>query len=87
MQEQTDVHAIYTRKIYNEIFSISNFSSIAYFKNYGIMFPKGKWREVFNSDKTEYVGSGKYLNSEIEFEQFSKISLPSYGVVFFEKVL
>ena len=87
VQEQTDVHAIYSRKIYNEIFSISNFSSISYYKNYGIMFPKGKWREVFNSDKIEYVGEGKYLNSELEFEQFSKISLPAYGVIFFEKVL
>ena len=85
--EQTDTHAIYTRKIYNEIFSISNFSSISYFKNYGIMFPKGKWREIFNSDKVEYAGEGKHLNSEQIFEQYSKISLPKYGIVFFEKVL
>ena len=85
--ENTDTHAIYTRKIYNEIFSISNFSSISYFKNYGIMFPKGKWREIFNSDNRQYFGEDKYLNLEQTFAQYSKISLPAYGIVFFEKVL
>ena len=48
---------------------------------------KGKWKEIFNSDNLEYSGDGKYLNSEQIFEQYSKISLPDYGIVFFEKVL
>lgn len=87
VNEQADTHAIFARKIYNEIFSISNFSSISYYKNYGIMFPKGKWREIFNSDKTEYVGEGKFLNDGTEFEKFSYISLPAYGITYFEKVL
>ncbi len=87
VHEQSDTHAIYCRKIYNEIFSISNFSSISYFKNYGIMFPKGKWREIFNSDKTEYAGEGKYINEGSVSEQFSYVSLPAYGIIFFEKVI
>lgn len=87
VHENSDTHAIYCRKIYNEIFSISNFSATPYLNNYGIMFPKGKWREVFNSDQVKYAGEGKYLNTNNVKEQFSYISLPSYGVVFFEKVI
>ncbi len=87
INEQADIHAIYSRKIYNEIFSVSNFSSVSYSKNYGIMFPKGKWKEIFNSDNQKYAGEGKYLNSDLIFEQFSYISLSAYGIVFFEKIL
>ena len=86
VHENSDTHAIYTRKIYNEIFSVSNFSNISYDKNYGIMFPKGKWREIFNSNNIKYAGDGKYLNENNIKEQFSYISLPAYGIVFFEKL-
>ena len=85
--EQTETHAIHCKKIYNEVFSISNFSDKAYYKNYGIMFPKGKWREIFNSDRLEYFGENKYLNEDGTKEQFSYVSLPSYGIIFFEKVV
>jgi 1,4-alpha-glucan branching enzyme len=85
--ENTDIHAIYSRKIYNEIFSISNFSSVNYLKNYGIMFPKGKWREIFNSDDIKYAGTSEYLNKEEKYEQYSYISIPAYGIVFFEKII
>ena len=85
--EQSDTHAIHCKKIYNEIFSISNFSSKSYYKNYGIMFPKGKWREIFNSDRLEYFGENKYLNEGSIKEQFSYVSLPAYGIIFFEKVV
>ncbi len=87
VHENSDTHAIYCRKIYNEIFSISNFSSTPYLNNYGVMFPKGKWKEVFNSDQVKYAGEGNYLNNNNIKEQFSYISLPSYGVVFFEKII
>ena len=87
VHEFSDTHAIYCKKIYNEIFSISNFSSIQYYKNYGILFPKGRWREILNSDSIQYGGEGKYLNSEITTEPYSYISLPAYGITFFEKVL
>ncbi len=86
VHENSDTHAIYTRKIYNEIFSVSNFSNISYKDNYGIMFPKGKWREIFNSDEIKYFGEGKYLNNNNIKEQFSYISLPASGITFFEKV-
>ena len=86
VHQNSDTHAIYCRKIYNEIFSISNFSSTEYLKNYGIMFPKGQWREVLNSDALDYFGEGKFLNTGKIMEGFSYISLPDYGVVFFEKV-
>ena len=85
--EQSDTHAIHCKKIYNEVFSISNFSAKSYYKNYGIMFPKGKWREIFNSDRLEYFGENKYLNEGSIKEQFSYVSLPSYGTIFFEKVV
>lgn len=86
VHENSDTHAIYTRKIYNEIFSVSNFSGVSYDKNYGIMFPKGKWREIFNSDNVKYAGEGKYLNENSIKEQFSYISLSAYGIIFFEKI-
>lgn len=87
VNETADTHAIYTRKIYNEIFSISNFSGVSYDKNYGLMFPKGKWREIFNSDSIKYAGEGKYLNTRSVKDNFSYISLPAYGIIFFEKVI
>lgn len=87
INEQLDIHAIYCRKIYNEIFSISNFSSVPYLLNYGLMFPKGQWREVLNSNEIKYGGDGKYLNTDSVKEQFSYISLPPYGIIFFEKIV
>ena len=86
VHQNSDTHAIYCRKIYNEIFSVSNFSSHKYMKNYGIMFPKGQWREVLNTDDVRYFGEGKYLNEGRVLENFSYISLPDYGVIFFEKI-
>ena len=86
VNEQADIHAIYTRKIYNEIFSVSNFSQNAYNSNFGILFPKGKWREILNSDRSIYAGENKYLNDNKIFEQFSHISLAPYGIIFFEKI-
>ena len=86
VHEFSDTHAIYCKKIYNEIFSISNFSNVKYLKNYGILFPKGQWKEIFNSDNLNYGGEGKYINEEITKEPYNYISLPSYGIVFFEKI-
>ncbi len=85
VNEQTDTHAIYSRRIYYESFSVSNFSGNPY-KNFGIMFPKGQWKEVLNSDNVLYAGEGKYLNNDNTFEQYSYISLPAYGIAFFERV-
>ncbi len=84
--ETTDIHTIYTRKIYNEIFSVSNFSKTPYMKNCGILFPKGKWKEIMNSDNTLYAGEGKYLNTDTSLCQFNYISLAPYSIAFFERV-
>ncbi len=86
VNENTDTHAVYCRKIYNEIFSVSNFSNTGYYQNFGIMFPKGEWREVFNSDNPIYSGEGRYMNTGSIKSQFSYISLSPYGIIFFEKV-
>ena len=86
VNEQTDIHAIHARKIYSEVFSVSNFSDKAFDDNYGIMFPKGQWKETINSDNEIYAGTNKYINGNNVFEQFSHITIPPYGIVFFEKI-
>ena len=86
LHENSYIHAVYTRKIYNEILSVSNFSSAAYQKNYGMLFPKGKWREILNSDNEIYSGSGLFMNPEPTKEQFNYISIAPYGISFFERI-
>lgn len=86
VHEYSDTHAIYSKKGDNEIFSISNFSKQAYYKNYGILFPKGQWKEILNSDDIKYYGSGKYHNIENTREPYNYISLPAYGIIFFKRV-
>lgn len=85
VHQNSDIHAIHAKKNNNEIFSVSNFSNVSYMKNYGILFPKGEWREIINSDKQEYFGENIYLNTDSIFKQFSYISIPAYGIIFFEK--
>ena len=82
----SEIHAIHCKKIYNEIFSISNFSDTTFKGDYGILFPKGQWKEVLNSNDKKYSGSGEYLNEGIVAEQFTYISIPPYGITFFEKI-
>jgi len=85
VNEQADIHAIHARKMYNEIFSVSNFSD-KHWENYGIMFPKGQWRELVNSNGELYAGDNKYLNRDKVFENFSYIQIPDNGIIFFEKL-
>ena len=85
--ELSDIHAMWTSDGNNEICSISNFSNQSYYKNYGILFPKGdKWVEIFNSDDKKYSGSGKYHNFDLSNEQYKYISIPSYSIIFFKKI-
>lgn len=86
VHEFSDIHAIYCKNNDNEIFSISNFSKQAYYKNYGILFPKGKWQEILNSDDIKYFGSGKYHNTECTKEPYNYISIPAFGILFFKRV-
>lgn len=86
VHEFSDIHAIYAKDNNNEIFSISNFSKQAYYKNYGILFPKGQWKEILNSDDIKYFGSGKYHNIEKTKEPYNYISIPAFGIIFFQKL-
>jgi len=84
------VHAIHCKSDCNEIFSIANFYNICYQKNYSIPFPMGKWKEVFNSNDKNYGKNGKFLNEDIidtDISPCSCISLPSFGVIFFKKII
>ncbi len=85
VQEHSDIHAIHARQMYNEIFSVSNFSNKGY-DSYGIMFPKGQWRELINSNSIHYAGDNKYMNNGKIYENFAYISIPDNGIVFFEKL-
>lgn len=86
VHELSDIHAIYANGKNNEIFSVSNFSKQSYYKNYGILFPKGTWQEILNSDDVKYAGSGKYHNSELINEKYNYISIPAYSIIFFKKI-
>ena len=86
VHELSDIHAIYVNGKNNEIFSISNSSKQSYYKNYGILFPKGTWQEVLNSDDSKYFGSGKYHNSGILTEKYNYISIPAYSIIFFKRI-
>ncbi len=85
IHEQTDIHAIHTRKIYNEIFAVSNFSDKSY-NSYGIMFPKGEWREIINSNSKKYAGDDNYANKDKIFSNYSYFSIPDNSIIFFEKL-
>ena len=86
LNQEDDVHAIHCKKIYNEIFSISNFSNVPYYKSYGVLFPPGNWKEILNSDDIKYTGEGKYTNPKIFTEKYNYISVPAYGTIIFEKI-
>ena len=86
VHELSDIHAIYLSGTDDEIFSISNFSKQSYYKNYGILFPKGIWKEVLNSDDVKYSGSGKYHNTELGAESYKYISIPAYSILFFKRI-
>lgn len=83
------VHAADCKSCDDEIYTIKNFSNVAYLKNYMITFPAGKWKEVLNTDNEKYGGEGLFLNSEklvSDGKTPLKISLPKYGALFFKKI-
>ncbi len=84
----SSVHAMYCKKEHNEIFSISNFSKESYKGNYFIDLPKGKWKEISNTDNKKYGGDGIFINDIVSSDGTNKvpIALPKYGMVFFKKV-
>ena len=83
------VHASFCREGENKIFAIKNFSEISYYSNYLITLPKGKWKEIFNSDDKQFGGENNFLNKkEIISDGINqtKISLPEFGIVVFKAV-
>ena len=83
------VHASHCKKDENEIFAIKNFSDVSYYSNYLINFPKGKWKEVLNSDDKQFGGENNFLNGKIVYSDginTTKISLPEFGTVVFKAV-
>lgn len=84
------VHAIHCKEEGNEIFSIKNFSEVSYYSNYLINFPKGKWKEILNSDHKNFGGENNFLNEKIinsDGINKIKISLPEFGTVVFKAVI
>ncbi|MDD3236783.1 MAG: alpha-amylase family glycosyl hydrolase [Candidatus Gastranaerophilales bacterium] len=84
----SELHATHCKKDKNEIFSISNFKNEAYYKDYGIQFPRGKWVEISNTDDKKYGGSGDFKNDVIisDGKKTSDLSIPEYGMIYFKKV-
>lgn len=84
----SQLHAIHCQKDGNEIFSISSFQNEAYYKDYGIPIPKGKWIEISNTDEPKYGGSGDYLNEAIisDGRNNTNISIPEYGMIYLKRV-
>ena len=81
------VHAAYCAEQDNKIFAVKNFSEISYYSNYLIIFPKGKWKEIFNSDSSHFGGENNFLNpKEIISDGITptKISLPEWGIIAFK---
>lgn len=86
VHEYSYIHGIFSKYLYNEIFAVSNFTKQAYNKNYGILFPKGQWKEVLNSDDIKYYGSGQFHNIEQTKEPYNYISIAPYSIVFFKRI-
>lgn len=87
--DHSKVLGTHLKKDDSEVFTVSNFSGYTYNGGYQIKLPKGKWREVINSNDTKYAGNGKALNTKEIISngtEISSISLPSNSLVIFEKV-
>ena len=76
----------------NEVFIISNFSSLDY-PSYDIEFPSGKWVEIINTNDAKYGGTNTCQNNEPVFGLLDgrgrkskvKIALPAKSSVIFVK--
>lgn len=87
--DSSKVLGTHLKKDDSEIFTISNFSGYTYDENYKIPLPKGRWKEVINSNNAKYAGNGKALNTKeiiSDGSNFSTISLPANALVIFEKI-
>lgn len=76
----------------NEIFTIANFSDMKYPREdadrYYILFPKGTWQEIINTDDVKYKGSG-YTNKQLivsDGNNPAPINLSSRSTLIFKKI-
>ena len=77
----------------NEIFTITNFMDAEYPRldasSYFINFPKGKWKEILNTDSTHYDGSGAFKNNQTiisDGQNKNPIKMAAYSTLIFKKV-
>lgn len=83
------VHASCCAEGKNKIFAVKNFSDVSYYSNYLITFPKGRWKEIINSDSSVFGGEDNFLNTRMiisDGETPSKISLPEWGITAFREM-
>lgn len=85
----SNIIGTHIKKDDSEVFTVSNFSNFAYNGDYKITLPKGKWREVINSNSQKYAGDGTCINSN-EFVSDGtspqSISVSKNSIVIFEKI-
>ncbi len=73
----------------SEVFVVSNFSDYSYKKGYEITLPKGRWKEVINSNETKYAGTGDCSNSSQFYSDGthnSYLNIPANSLLIFKKV-
>lgn len=76
----------------NEIFSVTNFSDASYprldAQNYGILFPKGQWIEILNTDDKKYGGNGNTNTGTITSDGYnnSQIKLSGDSTLIFKRI-
>lgn len=84
------VQATHLKEGASEIFTISNFKNVDYPNDYGIVFPKGKWIEVVNSNHKKYAGDGEYINPGKvlgDGENYRYVSIPANSLIVFKKIM
>lgn len=85
----SNILGTHLKKDNSEVFTISNFSSFSYNGDYKINLPKGRWKEVINSNALKYAGDGTCLNkSEIISNGSAQqsVSIPKNSFIIFEKI-
>lgn len=87
--DSSKIIGTHIKKDDSEVFTISNFSNFSYNGDYKLTLPKGKWREVINSNDKKYVGDGTCLNAN-EFDSdgtgLQTISVSKNSIVILEKI-
>jgi 1,4-alpha-glucan branching enzyme len=88
--EASKVLGVHLKKGESEIFSISNFDTFSYDNDYEIKLPKGRWREILNSNALEYAGNGEFKNTGVVFDSDGVIKnflyLPGRSIILLEKI-